>query len=165
MGTTISVPQLLQQPMGKGRWQGAAIHIESEQRIGGANLLAAEALKATALQDLLAADQPRERSRCSESWRERWRCCANKQLAVVEIISLHCSHPLALPHVKLGVVGFAVDRLARPSGEVVEWLMAPVLKTGVPKGTVGSNPTLSVFRVSNGNLENPTAPAAVGYLP
>jgi hypothetical protein len=28
-------------------------------------------------------------------------------------------------------------------GEVVEWLMAPVLKTGVPKGTVGSNPTLS----------------------
>lgn len=29
-------------------------------------------------------------------------------------------------------------------GEVVEWLMAPVLKTGVPKGTVGSNPTLSV---------------------
>jgi hypothetical protein len=30
------------------------------------------------------------------------------------------------------------------AGEVVEWLMAPVLKTGVPKGTVGSNPTLSV---------------------
>jgi len=25
-------------------------------------------------------------------------------------------------------------------------LMAPVLKTGVPKGTVGSNPTSSVFR-------------------
>ena len=31
-------------------------------------------------------------------------------------------------------------------GGVVEWLMAPVLKTGVPKGTVGSNPTSSVFR-------------------
>ena len=30
-------------------------------------------------------------------------------------------------------------------GGVVEWLMAPVLKTGVPKGTVGSNPTSSVF--------------------
>jgi len=29
---------------------------------------------------------------------------------------------------------------------VVEWLMAPVLKTGVPKGTVGSNPTPSVFQ-------------------
>jgi hypothetical protein len=30
------------------------------------------------------------------------------------------------------------------SGEVVEWLMAPVLKTGDPQGSVGSNPTLSV---------------------
>ena len=29
-------------------------------------------------------------------------------------------------------------------GEVVEWLMAPVLKTGDPQGSVGSNPTLSV---------------------
>jgi hypothetical protein len=27
---------------------------------------------------------------------------------------------------------------------VVEWLMAPVLKTGDPQGSVGSNPTLSV---------------------
>ena len=34
--------------------------------------------------------------------------------------------------------------LQRTPGGVVEWLMAPVLKTGVPKGTVGSNPTLSV---------------------
>ena len=33
-------------------------------------------------------------------------------------------------------------------GGVVEWLMAPVLKTGVPKGTVGSNPTSSVFLLS-----------------
>ena len=30
-------------------------------------------------------------------------------------------------------------------GEVVEWLMAPVLKTGDPQGSVGSNPTLSVL--------------------
>ena len=29
-------------------------------------------------------------------------------------------------------------------GGVVEWLMALVLKTSVPKGTVGSNPTPSV---------------------
>lgn len=29
-------------------------------------------------------------------------------------------------------------------GEVVEWLMAPVLKTGEVKASVGSNPTLSV---------------------
>ncbi len=31
-----------------------------------------------------------------------------------------------------------------PPGGVVEWLMALVLKTSVPKGTVGSNPTPSV---------------------
>ena len=31
------------------------------------------------------------------------------------------------------------------AGEVVEWLMAPVLKTGDPQGSVGSNPTLSVL--------------------
>ena len=34
-------------------------------------------------------------------------------------------------------------RLGRPPGEVVEWLMAPVLKTGEVKASVGSNPTLS----------------------
>ncbi|MFM8278325.1 MAG: hypothetical protein ACKN89_15315, partial [Cyanobium sp.] len=28
---------------------------------------------------------------------------------------------------------------------VVEWLMAPVLKTGDPQGSVGSNPTPSVL--------------------
>jgi hypothetical protein len=31
-----------------------------------------------------------------------------------------------------------------PCGGVVEWLMAPVLKTGDPQGSVGSNPTPSV---------------------
>ena len=30
-------------------------------------------------------------------------------------------------------------------GEVAEWPIAPVLKTGVPTGTVGSNPTLSAI--------------------
>ena len=30
-------------------------------------------------------------------------------------------------------------------GEVVEWSMAPVLKTGEVKASVGSNPTLSVL--------------------
>ena len=33
--------------------------------------------------------------------------------------------------------------LAPANGEVSEWFMVPVLKTGVPKGTVGSNPTFS----------------------
>ena len=33
-------------------------------------------------------------------------------------------------------------------GGVVEWLMALVLKTSVPKGTVGSNPTPSVETTS-----------------
>ena len=30
-------------------------------------------------------------------------------------------------------------------GEVSEWLIEPVSKTGVPFGTAGSNPALSVF--------------------
>ena len=33
------------------------------------------------------------------------------------------------------------------SGEVVEWSIAPVLKTGVPQGTGGSNPSFSARRV------------------
>ena len=32
-------------------------------------------------------------------------------------------------------------------GRVAEWTKAPVLKTGVPQGTVGSNPTPSANRV------------------
>ena len=36
------------------------------------------------------------------------------------------------------------------AGEVVEWLMAPVLKTGDPQGSVGSNPTLSVSGLKTG---------------
>jgi hypothetical protein len=32
------------------------------------------------------------------------------------------------------------------SGGVAEWFMAPVLKTGVPKGTGGSNPSPSAIR-------------------
>ncbi len=38
----------------------------------------------------------------------------------------------------------ALRRAGVITGEVVEWLMAPVLKTGDPQGSVGSNPTLSV---------------------
>lgn len=41
-----------------------------------------------------------------------------------------------------------------PPGGVVEWLMALVLKTSVPKGTVGSNPTPSVESTSSDFLEN-----------
>ena len=42
--------------------------------------------------------------------------------------------------------GIRNHRPQRPvtPGEVVEWLMAPVLKTGEVKASVGSNPTLSV---------------------
>ena len=40
-------------------------------------------------------------------------------------------------------------------GGVVEWLMALVLKTSVPKGTVGSNPTPSVEIESWDDQENP----------
>ena len=45
--------------------------------------------------------------------------------------------------------GHKIEAITRPAGliagEVVEWLMAPVLKTGDPQGSVGSNPTLSVL--------------------
>ncbi len=33
----------------------------------------------------------------------------------------------------------------RKTGGVAEWLKAPVLKTGIPKGNVGSNPTPSAM--------------------
>ena len=46
-----------------------------------------------------------------------------------------------------------------PPGEVVEWLMAPVLKTGEAKASVGSNPTLSVL------VPDPPLPPARGPLP
>ena len=49
--------------------------------------------------------------------------------------------------------------LCWPSGEVVEWLMAPVLKTGDPQGSVGSNPTLSVLTGSEGIRRNPKTTA------
>lgn len=42
----------------------------------------------------------------------------------------------------------APDLRTPPTGEVVEWLMALVLKTSEVRASVGSNPTLSV-------LENP----------
>ena len=40
--------------------------------------------------------------------------------------------------------------LAHRSGEVAERLNAPVLKTGMPKGIVGSNPTLSAIHAPQG---------------
>ena len=39
---------------------------------------------------------------------------------------------------------YAQPDKAVPPGGVVEWLMAPVLKTGEVKASVGSNPTPSV---------------------
>ncbi len=62
--------------------------------------------------------------------------------------------------------------LADGFGEVVEWLMAPVLKTGDPQGSVGSNPTLSVSGLKTGipegshdvPIEPETRCTAVGLL-
>ncbi len=46
------------------------------------------------------------------------------------------------PHAAGELLGLAVSR-----GEVLEWLIRPVSKTGGPqKGPVGSNPTLSANR-------------------
>ena len=58
------------------------------------------------------------------------------------------------------------------AGGVVEWLMAPVLKTGEVKASVGSNPTLSVSGLKTGIPEGsrdvPPIPEthcpAVGFL-
>ena len=59
----------------------------------------------------------------------------------------------------LGMTGIAADRdppcssrqrcqnYARKAGGVVEWLMAPVLKTGRAKALVGSNPTPSAIHL------------------
>ena len=63
-------------------------------------------------------------------------------------------------------------RPAGCQGEVVEWLMAPVLKTGDPQGSVGSNPTLSVSElktgIPKGSRDVPLIPEthcpAVGFL-
>ena len=60
----------------------------------------------------------------------------------------------------------------RSQGEVVEWLMAPVLKTGEVKASVGSNPTLSVSGLKTGipkgsrdvPIELETLCTAVGLL-
>ncbi len=38
------------------------------------------------------------------------------------------------------------DRIIRHSGGMAEWLMAPVLKTGLVKANVGSNPSPSACR-------------------
>ena len=43
-------------------------------------------------------------------------------------------------------------------GEVVEWLMALVLKTSEVQASVGSNPTLSVLTGSQGIRGNPKTP-------
>ena len=51
---------------------------------------------------------------------------------------------------------------AAAPGEVVEWLMALVLKTSEVKASVGSNPTLSVSRRSQEIQGHPKTPAAQG---
>jgi hypothetical protein len=42
-----------------------------------------------------------------------------------------------------------VDRLLDLLGGMAEWFKAPVLKTGDPQGSVGSNPTPSAMLLSN----------------
>ncbi|SBO42787.1 protein of unknown function [Cyanobium sp. NIES-981] len=45
---------------------------------------------------------------------------------------------------------------------MVEWLMAPVLKTGDPQGSVGSNPTLSVLQMPVPAKDLRGSPAVMG---
>ena len=55
-------------------------------------------------------------------------------------------------------------RTPPPTGEVVEWLMALVLKTSEVRASVGSNPTLSVLKspVSDWVFKCPAVLAANG---
>ena len=47
--------------------------------------------------------------------------------------------------VRVGLGFQTISRFIQKSGEVSEWLIEPVSKTGVPlAGTAGSNPALSV---------------------
>jgi hypothetical protein len=50
-----------------------------------------------------------------------------------------------LPYCTEQLLAASVERHNEAPGGVVEWLMAPVLKTGRPKGLVGSNPTPSAI--------------------
>ena len=43
-------------------------------------------------------------------------------------------------------------RFEMPSGEMVEWSITAVLKTAVPRGTGGSNPSLSAIKGVNQQL-------------
>lgn len=45
------------------------------------------------------------------------------------------------------------------NGRVAEWPNAPVLKTDVPQGTVGSNPTSSVYFFLRGDAYASSPPA------
>ncbi len=47
---------------------------------------------------------------------------------------------------------------SKKRGGVAEWSIAPVLKTGEPQGSVGSNPTPSASTVSRMSLPNPLMP-------
>jgi hypothetical protein len=53
----------------------------------------------------------------------------------------------------------------RSQGEVVEWLMAPVLKTGEVKASVGSNPTLSVSELKTATPAGLSGAAQAGSEP
>ena len=67
------------------------------------------------------------------------------------VLQFHYSNTLLLHHstalsLLLIAVAVAKSLAARYLGGVVEWLMAPVLKTGRAQALVGSNPTPSAKR-------------------
>ncbi len=59
----------------------------------------------------------------------------------------------AISHISRAFTGFCLNPIGgtgislphQHTGGVVEWSIAPVLKTGEPKGSVGSNPTPSAI--------------------
>src|SRR5438477_7890289 len=78
---------------------------------------------------------------CSQSCRRSGRCFIRYvHLNISKVQRRFCRGSWLLPPIKQ-------ENIAAAVGGVVEWLMAPVLKTGRAQALVGSNPTPSANRM------------------
>ena len=66
------------------------------------------------------------------------RKCAKVCFSREDVLPLHTDHQRSAMY---GL--YSAFRFEMPSGEMVEWSITAVLKTAVPRGTGGSNPSLS----------------------
>ena len=68
-----------------------------------------------------------------------YRKCAKVCFSREDVLPLHTDHRRSADV----WTSFRLFRFEIPSGEMVEWSITAVLKTAVPRGTGGSNPSLS----------------------